>query len=349
MTGFSGRELTTEERNVQASLQGALGQPEWLSLATIRTLAAARPGEFMTAALSMLESKSDPSARRWLCQRLLQFPEFLQQLFHSDRLERTQLIEICRALKEADDFLDTRLARLASGREDSSRLTPEIVLRLLDVLHEISSGPRLVQMIGHLTRHPDERVASKAAMLIGHRLRNQNWVRVQLESGDPRVRASVVEGLWGVDTPANRKCLWDALKDENNRVAGNALLGLHMLREPATDKLVKQMLCEARPQFRRTAAWLMGKIARPEFAECLRQAQGDPDPGVRQAIKRALKVFQGLPAPAEAESVSSSPPAVVSPATEPASPPTKEEKSPESEEEAPFAVPHFDGRYIRGL
>jgi hypothetical protein len=61
---------------------------------------------------------------------------------------------------------------------------------------------------------------------------------VQLESQDPRIRANVVEQPWGVDAPFARKCMREALNDENNRVAGNALLGLHLLREPNTAQLL---------------------------------------------------------------------------------------------------------------
>ena len=124
-------------------------------------------------------------------------------LLQSGRFDRSRLLEICRGVKEIDDLLDVGLA---PGRhENAYGLPSEVVLRLLDVLHVISSGPRLMQILGHLTRHPDERVASKAALLVACRLRNHDWVRTQFESADPRVRANVVEGLWGVDTPFARK------------------------------------------------------------------------------------------------------------------------------------------------
>lgn len=303
MPGLLGRELTEDEQKVEAALRHAFFiQDKRCSQATISQIAATSPEEFVAAGLAILESKVDPG-ERILHKRLLECPEFLLQLFLSERFDRTRLLEICRSLKELDDLLDIRLARLAPGRHaDAHGLAPKIVLRLLDVLHVISSGPRLIQIIGHLARHPDERVASKAAMLIGHRLRNHNWVRDQLASGDPRVRASVVEGLWGVDAAFARKCLWEAVKDENNRVAGNALLALHLLGEPGTDKLIEQMLGDERPRFRGTAAWLMGRIAKPEFAECLLQAANDEDSGVRQAVKRALEVLPLPQGPAEAAS-----------------------------------------------
>ena len=90
------------------------------------------------------------------------------------------------------------------------------------------------------------------------------------------------------------------MKDENCRVAGNALLALDLLHEPETGKLTEQMLGDARPEFRRTAAWLMGRLAKPEFAECLKQAAGDEDPRVREAVARALEVFRKPEVPAGA-------------------------------------------------
>lgn len=81
-------------------------------------------------------------------------------------------------------------------------------------------------------------------MLIRHRLRNHNWVRVQLESPDPRIRANVVEGLWGMHTSAARECMWEAFC----RMKTAALMGLHLLGDLAAGQLVEQML-EALPHF----------------------------------------------------------------------------------------------------
>jgi HEAT repeats len=294
MPSLLGRELTAEERKVEAALRHALlVLDKRSSPGSIRAIAAESPEEFVAAALAMLESKSDRGDQHRLYMGLVESPDFLVLLLQPGRFDRPRLLDVCRGLKEIDDLLDVRLARLAPGRhENAYGLPPEVVLRLLDILHVISSGPRLIQILGHLTRHPDERVASKAALLIACRLRNHDWVRTQFESPVPRVRANVVEGLWGVDTPFARKWLWDALKDENCRVAGNAILALHLLREPEAGKLTEQMLGDVRPEFRRTAAWLMGKLAKPEFAECLKEAAGDEDPRVREAVARALEVFR---------------------------------------------------------
>jgi len=107
------------------------------------------------------------------------------------------------------------------------------------------------------------------------------------------VRANAVEALWGVDSPAALKCMWESLKDENNRVAGNALVGLHRLGEPVVGQLVKRMIEDQRPIFRTTAAWVMGKIGGLEFVECLRQAVGDSDQLVRDTAQSALRAIEG--------------------------------------------------------
>lgn len=183
-------------------------------------------------------------------------------------------------------------------------------------------------------------------MLIGRRLRNPHWVRGQLESPDPRLRADIVEPLWGLHTPPARECMREALQDENNRVAGNALMGLHLLQEPNTARLVEQMLSDARLKFRRTAAWLM-EVSPTRFLDHLLRAAADEDPGVRQTAAAALAVLRKGEEPAQAESVlSPKPPEVLAP--ELAAAPL-EEKPPEALATSPSFGPRFDGKYIRGL
>jgi HEAT repeats len=252
-------------------------------------IAARSPQLLLPAAISLLYSESHPVGRRRLYLQLMECPEFLLQLVQPEWFSQQQFLKVCQALKEIDDLLDLRLARLVPGRRaDDYELPREVVLRLLDVLHAISSGPRLVQVLGHLTNYPDERIASKAAMLVGHRVRSAAWLHDHFQTTDARVRASVVEGLWGVDTLSARKCLRDSLNDSNNRVVGNALVGLYLLGEKTVEQAVEHMICDSRPSFRRTAAWVMGKIGKPEFAEALERATQDGDSGVREMAVRSL-------------------------------------------------------------
>jgi HEAT repeats len=356
MGNLLGRALTPEERSFRAQLRRELNSPEKRTIRhALRDAAERSPERFFWAGLAMLESETDSAERHRLYTELLECPEFLKELANPDRFDRKQFLGVCRWLKDSvDDFLDLRLARLTPGRHDDEHgLAPEVVLRILEVLHAISSGPRLVQVIGHLARHPHEQIASKATLLLGHRLRSEPWLRSHFQSGDPRVRASVVEGLWGVETPYARRCFLDSLEDVNNRVVGNALFGLYLLGDPAVDQRIERMLRDSRPAFRRTAAWLLGRIGNPESAEALRQAEQDEDAGVRETASQALaalpkpEIVEAKPAEVEAgiQPVDIKPveatPAEAQPAHEAA-------ETSALEVEPPFFIPKFDGKYVGG-
>jgi len=298
MCSLVGRELTDDEQATEALLKTVLETQEKRTVAAgVRAIARSQPAQFMAAAISMLDAQSALEDRRSLYKQWLDCPEFLLELVHPDRFSSAQLAVVCRGLKEIDDMLDVQLGRLLPGRHDDPMgLLPDVVLRVLDVLDAISAGSRLILMLGHLTEHRNPRIASKATMLIGKRVRNDNWVKRQLAAIDPRVRANAIEALWGVDSPTARKCMWDSLKDDNNRVAGNALVGLHRLGEPAVGQLVQRMIQDSRPIFRTTAAWVMGKIGEQEFAEPLRNALNDSDELVRDTAQTALAGIEAPPA-----------------------------------------------------
>ncbi|HLK49007.1 MAG TPA: HEAT repeat domain-containing protein, partial [Bryobacteraceae bacterium] len=149
--------------------------------------------------------------------------------------------------------------------------------------------------VNHLTTHPDRRIASKATLLVGRRIRNQDWLSQRLDSEDGRVRASAVEGLWGVASRQAQAALCAALNDKNNRVVGNALIGLHRLGEARVNEFVKRMIEDPRPPFRWTAAWVMSKIAAEEFREYLERATKDQEPHVRRQAERALESIRPVP------------------------------------------------------
>ena len=298
MSSLLGRELTADEQATEALLRTVLDTQEKRTIgASIQGIARSQPALFMAAAISMLDSQPTLEGRQGLYKQWLDCPQFLLEVAHPDRFSSEQLLAVCRSLKEIDDLLDVQLGRLMPGRhEDAVGLAPDVVLRVLDVLDAISAGSRLILMLGHLTEHKNPRIASKATMLIGKRVRNDNWVKRQLAAIDPRVRANAIEALWGVDSPTARKCMWDSLKDDNNRVAGNALVGLHRLGEPAVGQLVQRMIQDSRPIFRTTAAWVMGKIGEQEFAEPLRNALNDSDELVRDTAQTALAGIEAPPA-----------------------------------------------------
>jgi hypothetical protein len=280
---------------------------------SIQAIVSSAPEQLVPVALSLLRSERNATRRREMYSTLVDYPEFLLQVVRPD-LSRGQVLEICRELLHIDSLLDVRLARLLPRRyEAKCDLDTPTVTRVLDILNEISTGPRLIFLLNHLTHNPDQQIASKATLLIARRMQNNQAVENYLTSEDSRVRASTVEALWGIQTPFARRTMWACLQDPNNRVSGNALLGLHLLGEGSVVGLVEQMLHDERPLFRGTAAWVMGQIGKTEFRDSLQGALKDPELGVRQAARRALKTIHQavLAAQPPAPQLGVAPPAVV--------------------------------------
>jgi hypothetical protein len=290
-----------DRETIQAALDNALDQFSRNSLAplALHGLAAAEPDLFFAAVRDRLQAQPGAPSDGKRNLRLLDVPEFLVQLVSPARLSREELLEFCQRLIREDPLLDVKLARLLPGRQaDPQHLDAAVVLRLLDVLDALSPGPRLTMVIGHLTQHADHRIASKAALLIGRRLHSQAWVETQLASSDPRVPANVVEALWGERTALAVRTFRQCLHDENNRVVGNALVGLHLVAEPDLGPRIEQLLKDARPAFRLTGVWVIEKTRDPQYAPWLEAAGTDLDPGVRQAALKALASFPaGQPQP----------------------------------------------------
>lgn len=288
------RVLTAQEESMKVELELAFQQPGKAREleGSVRELLSRDPGAFCAAILSVLESQSDADRHRTF-ELVADWREFWIALLHNTGLSRAQLFEICRYFMTIEDLVDVRLARLTPGRQcgDESQLDSETVLRILDLLDKLSPGSRLILLLNHLTQHADRRIAAKPTLLVGKRIRNRDWLARQLDSSDGRVRASAVEGLWGVHSPAALNSLWASVRDKNNRVVGNALIGLHELGEAGVNEFVRRMIEDPRPPFRWTAAWVMGRIGSNEFTPCLQEALKDKELHVRKAAEQALEAI----------------------------------------------------------
>jgi hypothetical protein len=249
---------------------------------------------------------------------------------------------------ELDPFFDVKLAKLLPGRrEDVHHLPAGLVLRIIDILEVISPGSRLLMMVGHLTRHPNEKIASKAALLIGPRIQSCEWIERHLSSRDPRLRANVVETLWGVRTPFALRILRKCSGDENNRVVGNALVGMWMLGERTVPRFVQRLMYDRRPEFRQTGAWVIGMVRDPEMVPLLETALTDPHQGVRQTAMNAIAKFQK----ARPEETLLRAPAAVEPAHQNTAPSEPAKPTPAEEEPTPKAPEYgldlrLDGHFV---
>jgi hypothetical protein len=244
---------------------------------------------FFEAALALLQEMPEARKRPAAYARICEQPAFLRELVRPERFTLARLIQVCGQIIQYDKRLDIRLAALLPGRyEDRHQLPPLTIVRVLDVLNEISVGPRLILPLSHLTDYAEPAVAERAVVLLGRRIRNSAWPHRRLSSTEEGVRAGAVEALWGIPSPAACAAMWNCVSDHSPRVVGNAIFGLHLLGEAGVDQLVSEMIHDARALFRSTAAKVAGKIGKQEFAALLQQAAADADPGVRLAVKRAL-------------------------------------------------------------
>jgi HEAT repeat protein len=143
-------------------------------------------------------------------------------------------------------------------------------------------------VLGHLPNSSDSKISAKAALFIGRRVKNPAWVEKQLIREDERLRANAVESFWGTKSESAVRILEECADDSNNRVAGNALIGLHLAGHPAVVIKVVTMAASHDPRRRSAAAWVMGRIGAPEFVDYLKDLIRDADPKVRSTAVRSL-------------------------------------------------------------
>jgi hypothetical protein len=183
-----------------------------------------------------------------------------------------------------------RFAVLGSSESEPAPCSPSI-RRALGIVAALGDCRRTAPLLMMLLRHSDAFVRSRAALLLGNITHNCAWAEQQLLGGDARVRANVVESLWGSTSDESRHVFRMASHDCNNRVAGNALLGLYQTGASDAVALIAAMAASEAAQFRSSAAWVMGRTEDPRFLACLQPMMSDPAPGVRRNVVRALSAL----------------------------------------------------------
>ena len=189
--------------------------------------------------------------------------------------------QLARRYPDVDLRLALELMKLSVG--DSQ------VERCLDVLDAVpTAGRRLVIPLAQLMKSGNPSVRAKAARFLGKRVDNLLWARTHFKDADARVRANVIESLWGTDSSEVRLLFWKAAEDPNNRVRGNALLPLYRLGALEVLPIIRDLAGHQKTEFRATAAWVMGNTGDFRFGETLRGLRADPDTAVRASALRAL-------------------------------------------------------------
>jgi HEAT repeats len=211
---------------------------------------------------------------------------------------RPRCMELAQKLIACDPRFDLTFLEFLQ-RPRSGNTNEENLFHIgLDILDLVSQGDRLVPGVLKILKHPNPKVRSKAALFIGSRTQNLAWAS-RTQEYDARVRANILESLFGINSDFVHQIFRNNVADENNRVSGNAILGLYLLGDTSSIPLILDLSRHPDARFRNTCAWIMGRTGDPRFAQSFSELMNDPDELVRaQAFKGLGEIRKSLRAKA---------------------------------------------------
>ncbi len=251
----------------------------------IRGLLKTDPQAFLDGLIRALRSNGNPRGIQYVAGLLLA-GDYLFGVLANPSLTRQEGAALTRAALQVDSMADVGIAKRLAG--EASHLTKVAVMRLMEILDEVSDGNRIMPWLLRLMRQSEPQVRSKAVLMIGRASRSVRWLHSRLGDGDPRARANAVEALWGIETPEAKAFLRMASADNHGRVAANALLGLYSSGDCWMIPELIKMTRSEEPMFRASAAWAMGETGDIRFVENLRHMVCDPNSVVRKRVLSAL-------------------------------------------------------------
>jgi len=257
----------------------------------------AEPEAFYLTAIEILKNDVDSRAAQYLV-ALLVHSNLLFRAVCDPTLGLERAMELARRAQDGDSKVDINLARaLADADTADSGIAPGMAERLLEIIDRISDGKRILPSLMRMLRNDNPFLRSKVVLMIGRSGRSINWLEKRLQETDTRVRANAIEAMWGIDAPEARELLQWAVRDSNNRVVGNALVGLYRLGEISPLAELVKMANHGSPPFRCTAAWVMGETGDPRFSEVLGRMIADSNSNVRKSAFAAVRRVREATAP----------------------------------------------------
>jgi hypothetical protein len=168
------------------------------------------------------------------------------------------------------------------------------VFRGLDILGGLLGGEngdanRLATLIRPFFKSSDPQIASKAVLILGRQSRNVAWLRNVMNETDERIRANLIEALWHREEPEIEVVFHSALMDSHPRVAANAAYGLYLIENPGWPEALDALIAHTDARYRRSAIWVVKKMAAADGPLKLQRLIRDTDPDVRRAAFDALK------------------------------------------------------------
>lgn len=248
--------------------------------------------QFLRAAQPLLRSIPDSRGLRALVTLLWSKGLFLNVLCNPSTLRLDEAVQLARAALSFNPVLEKVLMRCLLGANEPGALDDVFQERLLEIMAALSDGDRLLPPA--MLQHPNVRIRSKAALLIGRSQNNSRWLKKRMSEADPRVRANAIEAVWGTTDVECKGILWDAASDEHHRVAANALVALYGLGETGSIALMIDMSGRASPLSRSAGAWAMGHTRDRRFLPVLAGMFSEADGTLRKTVFSAIsKIKQG--------------------------------------------------------
>lgn len=243
-------------------------------------------GDFLRQLWAAIEEKPPAFAVR-LPASLVSIEDTARMLLEVYGQSKRRANALAKKLLLGDPQFDVKLLHCFGDKEISS-WTDEQRLVALDILDAVSERDRLVLAVSTLLRQPNAKLRSKAALFIARRRPALNWIADLSGQTDARFRANVIEGLFGASEDFIAPLFRKHAIDENNRVAGNAALGLYRLGELESIQTIDAMAVDERSLFRLTSAWVMGQTGDPRFSSVLAAQLSDEDAAVRRLALKSL-------------------------------------------------------------
>ncbi len=275
------------EEQIRESVGTYAAGPD-LARQALAQLLMANPPAFRRAVLPALRAGVPPGCRQFLIDMMLE--SGLLPLAEPTIFPLDEELAIAREVALRDRMLDLKLARRLSPIVEP--VPDEVALRLLDLLAVVSKDNRILPLVVRLLSDPNPRLRSKTALLIAHSNMSPQTNTRLLSERDPRVRANAIEALWGSTTATSRILYREATRDGNNRVVGNALLGLYLLGDTSSIPQILKMAAHPDPLFRATASWVMQQTGNPRFIPVLQQLVRESRPGARNRVFQAITVLK---------------------------------------------------------
>ncbi len=250
---------------------------------------------FYAKAIDLLKNSNDSTAPGDLAGRqeligLVVSSGLLLRALCDPHLAKPDAMALARVASLIDPLVDALLAKgLADSAAPGGGPVPmEAATRLMEILAGISDGSRILPWVMRLMRHPNPYIRSKAVLMIGKGSHSVQWLKGRMAQADPRIRANAIEAMWSVNSRDAQILLKFALADANNRVVGNALLGLYQVGDCSVIPEITKLARHEATLFRSTAAWVMGETGDPRFTETLVRMLVEPDFTVRKRAFTAI-------------------------------------------------------------